>query len=309
MSRRLTFRKPSTTLEDQFKRLADRGMKVEDSELAKRWLSTVSYYRLGAYWLAFEETPSDGQTRSRAFKAGTQFEDIIDLYVFDRKLRLLVTEAIERNEIALRCGWVYELANAHGPHCYLDATLFDFGLGYAKQLAKLEARVAQSNETFIKHYLGKYDRPVMPPLWAVSELMTLGELSQWVAHTRDRALLKRIASGLGLPTHETMTGTFEAFSYVRNICAHHGRLWNRALVKRPPVVKRYRHSLVMSEDKGSGLDNRMYNVLVLLIALLNKQSPDTSYRDRLLTLLTTRTADQLRQMGFPKNWQTKAVWS
>jgi len=309
MSRRHSFAKPATTIEDQLQRLVARGMIISDPDLARRWLSTVSYYRLGAYWLSFETPPSSEQTRSRRFKDGTRFEDIIDLYVFDRKLRLLVTEAIERNEIALRCAWVYEMANAYGPHSYLDANIFDFGLGYAKKLAKLEARVAQSNETFIKHYLRTYDDPVLPPLWAVSELMTLGELSQWVAHTRDRKLLKRIAIALGLPIHETLTGTFETLSYVRNICAHHGRLWNRALVKRPPVVKRYRHSLVMSDDKGSGLDNKLYNVLVLLVCLLSRQSPDSSYRMRLVALLATRTSAQLSQMGFPKDWQHRPVWT
>ena len=289
--------------------MVNRGMIISDPDLARRWLSTISYYRLGAYWLAFEKPPAEDQTRSRVFQNDTKFEDIIDLYVFDRKLRLLVTEAVERNEIALRCAWVYAMANAHGPHCYLDNSLFDFGLGYAKQLAKLETRVSQSNETFIKHYLGKYDNPVMPALWAVTELMTLGELSQWVAHTRDRKILKKIAVSLGLPTHETLTGTFEAMSYIRNICAHHGRLWNRALVKRPPVVKRYRHSLVMSPDAGSGLENRLYNILVLLVCLLARQSPDSSYRERLASLLETRTSDQLKQMGFPEDWRTKPVWS
>lgn len=165
MSRpQLDFVKPGTNYTEQLDRLVSRGMIVGDYKAATHWLRTVGYYRLGVYWLPFEKPPQPGQTRSKTFKARTSFEDIIDLYIFDRKLRLIVTEAIERNEIALRAGWTYQMSNRHGSHAYLNPELFSWGLGYAERIAAIEDRVRNSSEMFVQHYLKKYKQPYLPPL-------------------------------------------------------------------------------------------------------------------------------------------------
>jgi abortive infection bacteriophage resistance protein len=115
------FNKLPTTIDDQITLLIERGMQGDQS-LMRRWLETVGYYRLSAYWLPFEVPPTDGQTRSKQFANDLQFDTIVDIYVFDRKLRLLIMEAIERIEIALRARWTNRLALAHGSHAHLDAS-------------------------------------------------------------------------------------------------------------------------------------------------------------------------------------------
>lgn len=99
-------------------------MTISDTKRAVTWLETVGHYRLSAYWLPYEKTPSIGQTRSKEFVEGTNFEDIIRIYVFDRKLRLLVLEATERLEVSLRSRWTYYFANKYGPHGFLNPNLF-----------------------------------------------------------------------------------------------------------------------------------------------------------------------------------------
>lgn len=241
----MRFEKQATEIEDQIALLRQRGMAIRSDHLARRWLETVGYYRLSAYWLPFESAPPPGHTRSKTFRDGTTFERIVELYTFDRKLRLLVTEAIEHVEIAVRARWTNRVVLAHGAHTYLQPELFE-PWTHARRLAALTDRVRESREVFVEHYKRKYDSPHMPPLWMVSELMTLGEVSKWVEATADVSIRSAFARDLGLPTQETMNGTLQLLTYVRNICAHHGRLWNRRTVKRLPNIKRFRDDLQLS---------------------------------------------------------------
>ena len=103
--------------------LQSRGM-VGDEELMRRWLKTVGYYRLSAYWLPWELPPADGETRSKRFPPNTNFTDIVDIYIFDRQLRLLIMEAIDRFEIAVRARWTNLFSLAHGSHAHMDPANF-----------------------------------------------------------------------------------------------------------------------------------------------------------------------------------------
>jgi abortive infection bacteriophage resistance protein len=305
----MQYQKPATTVDEQITLLKGRGMICNDEALVRRWLITVGYYRLSAYWLPYELAPPVAQTRSKTFAPGTEFEAIIDIYTFDRQLRLLVMEAIERVEIALRASWTHRLSLASGPHAHMDATLFVSGWSHAKRIAALADRALQSNEVFIAHYKDRYKVPYMPPLWAVTELMTFGELSQWVTATSDLKIGSAIAKEMGLPTRETLEGVIQALSYVRNICAHHGRLWNRRLVKRIPNIKRFGRDMSINIDGDQAQpDNQMYNILVVLMRLMLHQSPDTTFPHRVKALTLTRSDEQRQAMGFPGEWSNKPVW-
>ena len=282
-----------TTIEQQIALLRERGMTLADERVAWRWLETVGYYRLSAYWLPFE--------------------DVIDIYTFDRKLQLLVTEAIERIEVNVRARWTNRVALAHGAHAHMDPTLLDSGWKHARWLANLSERTGESREVFIGHYKSKYDEPYLPPLWAVTELMTFGELSKWVEATRDAKIRGAVAKDVGRPTQEVLTGTLQFLSYVRNVCAHHGRLWNRRTVKRLPNIKRrmFAKNLEADEDATSAqrqLSNRLYNVLTMLNLLVRHQAPDTSFPVRLREFVETRTDEQLTAMGFPADWRNRSAW-
>ena len=111
------FGKPATTYAEQVAKLEQRGMVVGDHQSAEFYLQHLNYYRLGAYWLPFE---ADHATH--ALKPGTRFEDVLNLYVFDRELRLLVLDAIERVEVSVRSQWAFQMAHFHGAHGHLDGT-------------------------------------------------------------------------------------------------------------------------------------------------------------------------------------------
>lgn len=298
-----------TTIDQQIKFLQSRGM-VGDEELMRRWLKTVGYYRLSAYWLPWELPPADVETRSKRFPPNTNFSDIVDIYVFDRKLRLLIMEAIDRFEIAVRARWTNLFSLAHGSHAHMDPTNFQNGFDYARMFSKISSTVEQSSEVFVEHYRNKYTSPYLPPLWQVTELMTLGEISMWVKATKDNNMKDAVAKDLGLPNKETLEGSLQLLSYVRNICAHHGRLWNRRTVKRAPNIKSFRQDMDIEVTGNQHQPrNSIYNVLVILAKTLRHQSPDTTFPDRVKALVDTRSAGQMRSMGFPEDWKQKPIWN
>lgn len=285
-------------------------MDVGDHAAAKKWLETVGYYRLSAYWLPFEKPAENGNARSKIFETGATLGAVTDLYVFDRKLRVIVLEAIERVEVHVRSRWTYHMSHAHGPHAHLDHRLFSGALNHAEQLVRLARAVDKSEETFVVHYKGKYTEPYSPPLWSATELMTLGELSKWFQATKDNSIKSQVGRDLGLPTKEIVEGTLQVLSYVRNICAHHGRLWNRRTVKRLPKIKRFRKDLVLINDDGQEQnDNRLYNVLVVLLHLMDRQATDSTLRYRLRKLIEAQSDTDRSKMGFPTDWQARPVWN
>jgi len=167
------FNKPATTYAEQTELLKQRGMRIDDSDQAEFYFQHLNYYRLGAYWLPFEADHG-----SHRFKQGTCFSDVMNLYIFDRELRLLVLDAIERVEVSVRAQWAHQMANLHGPHAHLDASLAFKRWHWQRNLKKLAGEVNRSDEVFIKHLLNTYQEE-LPPVWAVCEVMSLGLLSRW----------------------------------------------------------------------------------------------------------------------------------
>lgn len=121
----MRYDKPALSIDGQVERLRERGMAFCNEQRVKHYLTHIGYYRLSAYWLPFEQQASAGQTRNHLFRPGTSFEAVLSLYIFDRKLRLLVMEALERIEVSVRTHWAHALAMNHGPHAHLQSQLFD----------------------------------------------------------------------------------------------------------------------------------------------------------------------------------------
>jgi abortive infection bacteriophage resistance protein len=167
-------------------------MSFADESSAAFYLSQINYYCLTAYWLPFEADHSTHQ-----FIEGTTFDAVLDLYDFDRSLRLLALDAIERFEVAVRTRWAYELAHAHGPHAYLQEYLFRDKENWRKNLADLRSAVARSEEVFIRHYLANYSAPELPPIWSVCEVMSLGHLSRWYKNVGPKQTRRALALHFG----------------------------------------------------------------------------------------------------------------
>lgn len=298
----MKFTKPSLSIPDQIARIEGRGMAVPDHVLAAHSLQHISYYRLRAYWLPFEDAaPAEGEHK---FKAGTCFDDVLALYVFDRKLRLLVMDAVERVEVSLRGAWAHHLAMKYGPHGYLDPSIYYRRDRYDEAFDRLVKDLDRSKDTFILHYRSKYDDPEYPPIWMTAEVISLGQLSMWLSNLQHRQDRQAIAKPYGLGDR-ILVSLAHHLTYVRNICAHHGRLWNKQMtVKMMVPTSPASLKLAMNEETNE----RLYNTLAVLGYLMGIVAPGTRWRWLLVELMDSCPLADPTAMGFPADWKNLPAW-
>lgn len=303
----MLYSKPPLSVSEQVTRLESRGMTFRDKARAERYLQNIGYYRLSAYWLPFETPVLPGTSRTHVFAGDVEFDRIVDLYIFDRKLRLLVLEAIERIEVSVRTQWAGELALRTGTaHPHLDSKLFKDYRAHVKDLHRLVQEVDRSGEVFVEHYFRTYEGPGLPPVWASVETMTLGALSQWFKNTRHTETKKVVMKALQLPSVEILEAVLHTLTPVRNVCAHHARLWNRRFPMSYPTIRRLGSRLVPPSPTLE--QHLMFNHLVILDHLMVAIQPGTSWTRRVLELLQRRSSQELAWMGFPPNWTSRDPW-
>jgi len=297
------YNKPPFTVDQQAELLFERGLTCQDVPRLKRYLSRIGYYRLSAYWMPFEQPSDDPTKRNHKFQPDTEFDHILGLYIFDRKLRLTVLDALERIEVAVRTAYAREMSLAHGAHAHLNTQLFKDQAQYQDGLVKVEGELRRSHETFVRHYQQKYHDPPMPPIWAVVETMSFGTLSRWFKNTADTEVKKRIMKSLGMPTIDILERVLHTLTPMRNDCAHHSRLWNRRYTMAPPTISKIGARLVSNSRKYYP-----FNYLVIIEYLLTQINPGSQWKNRLVGLLGTLNQQQLRAMGFPEDWQEREPW-
>lgn len=291
------FRKPATTYGDQVALLRQRGMIIKDAASAEFYLQHINYYRLSAYWLPFE---ADHATHR--FKVGTDFDQVLNHYIFDRELRLLVLDAIERIEVSVRSQWAYQLAHRHGPHAHLDRSLAFNQHHWQSNSEKLANEVNRSEEAFIRHMLSTYSEP-LPPVWAACEVMSIGLLSQWYNSLKPMPTRRAIASVYGLD-EKVLQSWLHHLSLVRNLSAHHSRLWNRdfSIIPQPPKGKPAK--LGSEFVRGS---RKIYNTFLIILHFMDVVAPHHHWRSRLKDLIAQHGVEA-RMMDFPVGWEKRFPW-
>ncbi len=295
----MRYTKPPLTFSEQADQLLARRLQADKDILISR-LQAVSYYRLSGYWYPFR----DGD---KALQPGTTLDTIWKRYTFDRRLRMLVMDGIERVEVAVRTDVVYHFSHIHGPFGYQD-------LGnlprltesqHREFLERIDRETRRSKETFVKHFKAKYgDSHSHLPLWMAAEIMTFGGLLT-LFRGLDASLKKNIARQYGL-TDEILYSWLRSLNGVRNICAHHGRLWNRELGYKPKIPRQRKHPQWHTPVVVQ--NHRVFAILTILKYLLNQIAPQSNWIGRLYDLLAEYPEIPLVPMGFPENWQECPIW-
>ena len=300
------YTKPALTFEQQAQRLLDRGLVgIGKNALAKQ-LTMVNYYRLSAYWYPFKRIdPNNGNEH---FATGTTFNQIWKRYTFDRRLRLLIMDAIEYFEVAiLRTRMVEQFTLLHGPFGYCDINSYGSGFAqneFAVLMDDINEAVSRSNEEFVTRFQQKYSSEPHLPLWMVVEVLTYGQLFTMFRHV-DWQEQKQIAQVYDLYP-PVLNSWLKTLNYVRNACAHHSRLWNRELPIRP-IIPNQKNSPEFYLPQI--VDNhRIYSVLTLLRYMLRYINPDCDWQTRLESLLQEYPYIPISSMGFPTNWGASPIW-
>lgn len=298
----MQYNKPPISFPDQVARLKARGLRFTNEAEAESILSDISYYRLRAYTYPFQ----DNNDPFHPFTVDVTFEEIINLYKFDRKLSQIVFAALKKIEIALRTQIIYQRALTSGSHWQIEPTLYRNPVKYANHINSLQTEIDRSHETFIEHYNNKYTNPSEPPAWMSLEVSSFGLLSQIFSNLKKGTEKKEVALHFGLNDISILENWMLCFSNIRNICAHHGRLWNRrftAHIKFPtkPVSQFISNPYVYPY--------KLYSALCCIQYMLNSIQPANGFKEELVSLIDTCPLAQEKEMGFPLGWKKEKIWS
>ncbi|MDR9467666.1 Abi family protein [Marinospirillum sp.] len=302
------YKKPALTFEQQLLHLKNLGMQIHDSDDALQKLSAISYYRLSGYWFPFRQRDKAGHP-SRYFISGTTFEQVLELYEFDRRLRSLMMDAIERVEVAVRTRITYHLGHAYGPFGHTDPANFHPGFDHAAWLRKLEGETVRSSDEFIRHYKERYTGFPKLPVWMLTEVMSFGALSFFykglINKRKSGVEDKKAVSDYFHLHHKRLGDWLHTLTYVRNVCAHHSRLWNRELAIRPDKSKQTEWLPPITPR-----NDRIFYVLLMLRHLLRQSGNGDEWAAEITSLLepVVKNDAHRKAMGLPDNWKSHPVW-
>jgi len=287
-------------------------MLFKDEHSASKFLQNVSYYRIkGCWW----DMQSD--TVKHQFKSDIFFEDVVDIYNFDRELKLILFDALERIEIALRTKMIYHLSISYGGLWYLDTTLFENTVTTLNNVTKtihlhtideLKKEFKRSKEIFVidhRNRLGNEEADA----WKIFEVASMGTLSKLFKVIKHQLPEKSmISKEMGLNLHSELSSWLESITYIRNIIAHHSRLWSRNMVKKPvldlknPIGQWIINPLTPVQSK------KPFLIISTMVYLCNQLYPTCDLRNNILTLFDRSPNIPIYKLGFLNNWIQEPIW-
>jgi len=287
-------------------------MLFRDEINAPHFLNNISYYRLKGYWWDMQN-----DLTNHTFRPNTYFEDIIERYNFDRHLRLILFDAIERIEIALRTKMIYHLSMRYGGLWYLDTDLFNASTItingttltiHQHTIEELKKEFNRSQELFIKDHRNRYPNHDADA-WKILEIASMGTLSKLYKNLQHQLPEKAvIAKEMGLNLHSELSSWLEAITYVRNIIAHHSRLWSRNMVKRPienlnnPIGQWFANPLTEVQTK------KPFLIISSMVYLCDTVTPGHQIRAKILGLFGSNPDIPIYKLGFLNNWKNEPLW-
>lgn len=288
-------------------------MSIDDRTDAVDHLRRLNYYRLSGYWYPFRKLV-DGQ-RTNDFFPGTNFSDIVRLYDFDARLRTATFDALAPVELGLRAllghelGVIDECAHLNpgmlgpraAPHTENGSTRSN--PQYSKWLEKYQQGLKNSHEDFVGHHQQNYGGKL--PVWAAVEILDLGSL-RYLYGFAPRQVQNSVAGNFGLSSAQ-LESWMRSLEIVRNVCAHHGRLYNRVYAKTPklPPVNKF-----AALDHAGPHMSRTFGQLTLIQHMRDMLGLG---RSRMLSaVLASYPAVRLvpiAHVGAPSDWQTSPLWA
>lgn len=322
----IPYTKPFLTLDQQITLLASRGLSIPDTAFAKDCLKNIGYYRLSGYWYPMREsqtvTSADGDDVlevTDTFRQGSEFSQVIDLYTYDKRLRILLLDLLERIEISIRTDITLQLGQ-YSPWAYRDPQYFDPKFStvilpnrtttqFADFIADFDNKtVPRSKAEFVKHFQVKYSDPL--PIWAAIELWDFGTLATIFEgmKVQDRRV---ITKRYGLVKPDLLPSWIRSLAYARNACAHHSRLWNKPPVRQPKLPKIGEVPTLDHLHTDRYSSQRLYAIIAIMRYMQQVIGPQSSWANKLVELNKTfPTAPNIsfRHMGYPPDWIELDLW-
>ncbi len=277
---------PSMTIDGQVENLKSLGLIINDEEYAKKILNDISYFRLvKAYSLGFK-------SKNGEYNDGVTFEQIVELYLFNANFRQITFAEIEKIEVNVRCRIANYFAETYGVLGYKEAVNFDDEEYHKMFIKDIKEEVGRNSKApFVRNFRENYEGGELP-IYALVEVFSFGTLSKFYKNMKN-VDKKVVAKSFGIG-YTYLESWLESISYVRNICAHYGRLYNAKLSKTPTLYKEY-------SQAGIG-NNRIFGVLLCMKQILKSDKHWNLYVNQIELLIDKYEKVDVKTMGFPENW-------
>lgn len=294
-----SYQKQHKTFNEQLEILKQRELTVSNDSYALSKLQHINYYRLSAYFLPFMHPKDDD--KKDTFLEKSSFEDIIQLYYFDSELRKIIFEAIESIEIYFRTQITYSHSQKYGSLGYLKNENFEASEKFFNLVIQnLKSETKRSKEVFVKHFKENYNTTDLP-LWVTVEVISFGTLSKFYSMLKTDEQ-KEVISQLKGINNMVFKNWLHGLSVVRNICAHHSRLWNKTLGVKFEVPRK------LDEFKSIKNDKVFFVLSVIEYILTSIGEDEIDFKSKIKTLITKYPKVNLESMGYTKDWQQNPIW-
>ena len=272
------------SVEDQIINLQQINLQISDPKCANDFLNDVSYFRLiKAFSLGLK--PRNGN-----YHNGITFYQIVELYKYNCDFRQLLFPLIERIEVNLRCRIANYFSLKYGVLGYECPENFVDPEYHKEFLDDVEDEIRRNlRSPFVRNFQQNYSDGKIP-MYALVELFSFGTLSKFFKNMKNPDK-KEIARSFGVG-YTYFESWIESFAYVRNICAHYGRLYNAKLAKKPMMYDQYR-------ELGN---DRVFCILLCICRLLYKDPCWLEFLESLKVVIANHPSANLNTMGFPDNW-------
>lgn len=258
--------------------LKNRGLLIADEEKAAGYIYNIGYFRLSAYFYPLLKFPKE----QHLYKPGATFVQALNMYRFDRKLRLLLFNDL---------FWITN------PAYFFNMQSFRYTQD------TIDAELKKSKEDFILHFRSAYTDDY-PPAWMIAEILPLGLLCRIYTNLKDNVIKKRVAQHFGLQV-PVFSSWIVILAGLRNMCCHHCRTWNRELATITTEPRRTKYGWI---DSSRTDKRRMYYRICMIRYFLYTVSPNNSFKDKLKTLLAAYPNIDTAAMGFPSDWESEDIW-
>lgn len=240
---------------------------------------------------------------SHQYKEGTTFQQVLNLYRFDKKLRMLLLNEIEKVEIAIRraimnipvqmTGDIYWLTNS--VHFASQRTFQD-------TKDTIDREYTKSTEEFIRHFKNSYCESY-PPSWILGELLTMGNVNMVYRNLKADKIRKRISHYFGLQPI-VLESWITSLTLLRNACCHHSRVWNKVTSIMPVSPRRITHPWITLPTNPQ----RVYFTICIIKHFLDIISPDNDMLDKMNRLFATFPETDKAALGIPVGWENEPLW-
>ncbi len=302
----MKFTKPAIDIKVQIAQLKKRGLIIQDENFAEHHLRHISYYRLAGYWW-----PLQSDKLNHLFKPNSKFETVVKLYKFDSELRKLLFEVIEEIEIAFRSKLIYHLSHEFNPWWFEDVAHFQIHKDHSGSLVQItrDLSLNRKKEVFLTEHYKKYHTDTRnPPAWKTLEVLSLGTLSKIYGNLANKCKSKDlIAAEFGCANFTYFHSWMQDLTQIRNMCAHHGRIWNKNLPGRPKLLPKPPNAWLKKVPPASE-HHMLYVHLCCMKYLLNVVSPNNNFSFRLYVLLKHYDNIDLKALGMPTDWHKEPLW-